>query len=413
MKRATSIAARGLAIGLLLMASCTPNPKPQWLMPTPQIYQMGGVKPFIHLTEAEKTTTLPVFYATNRQRTTHYYGAGVAPVLKFGVAKVGIGSDLDDWTSLDQASSTPSRAAPLPLRLLGFDEHGEASSAIDTTSWLGKLDQAARNTDSKDVMIYVHGAKVEFFHSCAFAAEFAHFSGREITPVAFDWPTHTEIFSYIARIDIKHGIQSADRLAELVRMISSHTNVRRIHLVSWSAGARVLSRAMLKLGSDSSTSLRSRYRIGTTVFAASDVPESDFIARLPAIHSLSDRVLVYLSDDDKALKWSDMIMGGGRRLGVEPRMPTADEIALMKHYPRLQVIDSSYGKADRGFDITGHRYWYQHPWLSSDLILTLRTGADPAKRGLQPIRDTGAWYFPPDYGRKIGRNARNLTGGEW
>lgn len=408
--RCSSIA---IGIAALALMSCAQKPKPQWLMPTPRLYQNGGIDPFTHLSAQEKRTELPVFYATNRKRTASYYGSGIDPALRYGVAEVGIGSESDDWNSLTKASCSPTRPNPLPLRLLGFNENTGTTSTIDSRAWLQQLDKASRKTRTQDVMIYVHGAKVEFFHSCAFAAEFAHFSGREITPVAFDWPTHTEVFSYITRVDIRHGIESADRLAELVRMIASHTEVRRIHLVSWSAGARVLSRAMVKLGGDSPRTLRSRYRIGTSVFAASDVPESDFIERLPAIHALSDRVLVYLSDDDKALKWSSMLMGGGRRLGVEPRKPTADEIAIMKRYPRLQVIDSSYGKVRRGFDITGHRYWYQHPWISSDLILTLRTGAGPTKRGLQSIGATGAWYFPPDYGERIGGTARNLTDGKW
>jgi esterase/lipase superfamily enzyme len=408
--RCSSIA---VGVATLVLASCAQKPKPQWLMPTPRLYQNGGIDPFTHLSAPERNTELPVFYATNRKRTTSYYSSGIAPALRFGVAEVGIGGEHDDWNSLTKASCSPSRLNPLPLRLVGFNENTNTTSATDSTAWLRQLDEASRNTRTKDVMIYVHGAKVEFFHSCAFAAEFAHFSGREITPVAFDWPTHTEVFSYITRIDIRHGIESAERLADLVRMISTHTDVRRIHLVSWSAGARVLSRAMVKLGGDSPQSMRSRHRIGTTVFAASDVPEKDFIERIPAIHALSDRVLVYLSDDDKALKWSSMLMGGGRRLGVEPEKPTDEEIAVLKKHPRLQVIDSSYGKVRRGFDITGHRYWYQHPWISSDLILTLRTGASPDKRGLKPTGVPGAWWFPPEYGDRIGGVARTLTGGKW
>lgn len=405
--------ALALVIGLLASVSCVPKPKPQWLMPTPQIYQKGGVDPFGGLAQKQKGTRLPVYYATNRKPAGTYYGSSLSPRLRFGVADVAIGHDSEDWNSLAKASRNAERSAPMPLRLLRFDEFHPLNPDTHAPEWLKKVGETVRQSRSKDVLVYVHGAKVEFFHSCAFAAEVAHFTGREITPVAFDWPTHPEILSYITRVDINHGIRSAEQLAELVRVLSTQREIRRIHLVSWSAGARVLSRAMVKLGGDKPESLRSRYRIGTAVFAASDVPERDFLERLPAIHGLSDRVLVYLSDGDNALKWSSILLGGGRRLGMEPGSPTEEEISALRNHPRLEVVDTSYGRVERGFDITGHRYWYQHPWVSSDLMVTLRTDANPASRGLKPTAIQGVWCFSPDYGDRIGGIARALTSGKW
>ena len=413
MKFERSIAALVFVMGLFSLVSCVPKPKPQWLMPAPQIYQKGGVNPFGGLAQKQKGTKLPVYYATNRNPAGKYYGSSVGPRLRFGVADVAIGNEAENWDSLVTASREATRATPLPLRLLRFDEFGTHDQETHAPEWLRKVGETVRQSQSKDVLVYVHGAKVEFFHSCAFAAEVAHFTGREITPVAFDWPTHPEIFSYITRIDINHGIRSAEQLAELVRVLSTESSIRRIHLVSWSAGARVLSRAMVKLGGDKPHSLRSRYRIGTAVFAASDVPERIFLERLPAIHALSDRVLVYLSDRDSALKWSRRLLGGGRRLGIEPISPTEEELTALRKHPRLEVVDTSYGRIERGFDITGHRYWYQHPWVSSDLMVTLRTNADPTKRGLHAAPIQGVWYFAPDYGDRIGGIARKLTGGKW
>lgn len=413
MKLARSIAALAFVMGLLSLVSCVPKPKPQWLMPAPQIYQKGGVNPFGGLAQKQKGTKLPVYYATNRNPAGRYYGSSVGPRLRFGVADVAIGNESENLDSLVTASREATRATPLPLRLLRFDEFGTHDQETHAPEWLRKVGETVRQSRTRDVLVYIHGAKVEFFHSCAFAAEVAHFTGRAITPVAFDWPTHPEILSYITRVDINHGIRSAEQLAELVRLLSTQSDIRRIHLVSWSAGARVLSRAMVKLGGNKPASLRSRYRIGTTVFAASDVPEKDFLERLPAIHALSDRVLIYLSDRDSALKWSSRLLGGGRRLGIAPASPTEEELSALKKHPRMEVVDTSYGRIERGFDITGHRYWYQHPWVSSDLMVTLRTNADPAKRGLRAAPIQGVWYFAPDYGDGIGGIARKLTHGKW
>ena len=356
---------------------------------------------------------MPVHYATNRNWQASYFGSKIMPDLTYGITHVALGTPDTHWPALEKASTEAERTQPLPLRLVDFEGGSHTQAAPNLSPWLASLQNDTRSTSTRDVVIYVHGAKVEFFHSCAFAAELGHFTGRELTPVAFDWPTHPEIFSYLARIDLSHGIHSAEKLAELVRNIATHTDTRRIHLVSWSAGARVLSRAMVSLaganpGVDGEV-LRKRYRIGTTVFAASDVPEKDFIARLPAIHTLSERIIVYLSDNDGALKWSARLMGGGRRLGLEPKALDEHESLMLSKHPKLQIVDCSWGKTLRGFDITGHRYWYQHPWVSSDLFLALNTGATPQKRGLHAAPAPQIFYFAPDYGEKIGKVAKKLS----
>jgi esterase/lipase superfamily enzyme len=351
-------------------------------MPTPLIYQEGGVNPFARTTGKKRSTIMPVHYATNRNWQGSYFGSELVPELSYGIARVGLGDEGTRWPHLENASTRAQRAQPLPLRLVDFDHGSRSRLQRDIAPWLESLQRDTRGTRSRDVVIYVHGAKVEFFHSCAFAAELGHFTGRDLTPVAFDWPTHPEVFSYLTRIDLSHGIHSAGRLADLVRVIADNTDTRRIHLVSWSAGARVLSRAMVNLAGSDVNAMRKRCRIGTTVFAAGDVPETDFIDRLPAIHGLSERIIVYLSDDDSALKWSARLMGGGRRLGLEPEKLDPHEALALRTHPRLEVVDTSFGKDLRGFDISGHRYWYQHPWISSDLMLALRTGATPQQRGL-------------------------------
>lgn len=61
-----------------------------------------------------------------------------------------------------------------------------------------------------------------------------------------------------------------------------------------------------------------------------------------------------------------------------------------------QLIDCSWEKEKRGFDISGHRYWYQHPWVSSDIMLSLLTTATPSERGLTAGPTPGLYYFGPD-----------------
>lgn len=383
-------------------------------MPTPVVYLDGRLDPFAHLPEHERSTSIEVFYSTNRTVAGDHYGNDVDHVLRLGKATMRIGEPGDDWASLADASTIHPRPRPIPVRLMSSEEIASDDNETGRKNWATRVDQALRRTATRDIVIYVHGAKVGFPHSCAFVAELDHFAGRDLTPVAFDWPTHQEIFSYLDRVDLDHARRSSARLVETIELLADRTSVRNIHMVSWSAGARVLSRALAEL--DERTAGKAapdRYRIGTVVFAASDVPVSDFIGRLPAIHRLSKEVIVYVSNEDFALRWSARLMGGGRRLGLAPEQLSREELALLRRMPRLEVIDTSLGRDLRGFNITGHRYWFQHPWVNSDLVLALRTGARAQQRGLRAAPTPGVWYFGSGYAERIGEIGHELTDGEW
>jgi hypothetical protein len=45
----------------------------------------------------------------------------------------------------------------------------------------------------------------------------------------------------------------------------------------------------------------------------------------------------------------------------------------------------------------GHGYFRSSPWVSSDLLMTLRYGLGPLERGLIEQEDLPVYTFPPDY----------------
>ena len=63
----------------------------------------------------------------------------------------------------------------------------------------------------------------------------------------------------------------------------------------------------------------------------------------------------------------------------------------------FEIVDLSRGKEARGFDITGHHYWYRNPWASSDIIFLLRTDLPSHRRGLTPSEHRQVYYFGPGY----------------
>lgn len=410
------VCALASGLGAWQMAGCGIGVQP--LMPTPVIYTEGGFEPLAHIPEEERWTPRRVFYATNRARTTDQqkieYGNTPSDDVAVGMALIGFGGPDTSWAALNDISKEASRDADLSLSIAGVMEVGRyraGQSAEDAASpesagfLLERLRSVIDESRDRDVLIYVHGAKVNFYNACVFAAQLDHFMGRDMTSIAFAWPTHQNIFSYALGSDESRAYDSADALATLIEMLAEETHAERIHVLSWSAGARVAMTALSELRRrhpevDAGT-LRERFRLGTVYFAAGDVPVHDFLERVEDIHSLADQLVVTQTDDDGALKASEKFIGGGRRIGQEAGPLSPDHLELVRGLDRLEVIDVSIGAEDRGFDITGHRYWFAHPWSSSDVLLSIRTRLGPAERGLEQGASPRLWSLPADYPERL------------
>jgi esterase/lipase superfamily enzyme len=238
-----------------------------------------------------------------------------------------------------------------------------------------------------------------------FAAELDHFMGRDMTAMAFAWPTHQDIFSYVSGTDVRRGQGSAEVLATLIELLATETPARRIHVLSWSAGGRVAAKAMALLceryPSVDPEARRMRFRLGTAYFAAGDVPTREFMEEVTAIHSLVDQLVITQSSHDLALDVGKAVMGGGSRIGQEGATLDGELLELILTLDRLEIVDVSIGAETRGFDITGHRYWFHHPWASSDVLLSIRTTLGPAGRGLEHGDADVLWYLPADYPQRL------------
>jgi esterase/lipase superfamily enzyme len=183
-------------------------------------------------------------------------------------------------------------------------------------------------------------------------------------------------------------------------------------VLAWSAGARVLTRALTALRErhpdESEESLQERLRIGTTYFAAGDIPADEFLEALPMIHGITHRVIVTTSEKDEALITAKVVMGGERRLGHAGHQLTPEQVATLESLERLEVVNLSSGHESRGFDISGHGYWFNHPWASSDVLLAIRTDLPPDQRGLVPAMGNLVWSMPADYPERVRQSLETI-----
>ena len=400
------------------------------LMPTPIIYQDSTIDPFAHLASQHKTVKSQIFYATNRapadSNDTISYGNIVDPVLHVGRAIIRMGDSTTEWADLYKHSLSSEQIAPVPLTLVEIDEFAVMPAKAERShqnltpelqSFIDSINSELAVAVDKEIMIYVHGTKVDFANSTILTAEVYHFAGRDFVGVAFSWPSHQNILSYLVGTDVQRALNSSASLHSLILLLSEYTVADHINVLSYSAGGRVASKALFELYHSfadlDDTMLKEKFRLGAVVFAAADVEVDIFLERLEPISKLAEQVVITVTDDDNALKAAKLYMGGNVRTGTEDAEIIEEAYLLSNDIKNIEIIDVSAGKEERGFNIVGHHYWYRHPWMSSDIIFLMRTDLPPSRRGLSSTEIEGVWYLSSDYPEKIRRAAEIELDGQW
>jgi len=399
-------------------------------MPTPVLYQSSSIDPFAHLSPEQRSLHMQIFYATNRfpkfTGDEIVYGNTVDSIIHLGTATIRIGDENTDWDSLHKTSRSIDEADLIPISvaqiseqavLPGKDLRPEYDLTPQLLEFVDSINAELAEAIDKEIMIYVHGTKVDFSNSVILTAEIDHFAGRDFIGFAFAWPSHQNILSYLVGTDVRRALDSSPPLQRLLVFLAEHTTAEHINILSYSAGGKVASKALFDLrrafSELNSKELKAKFRLGAVVFAAVDVEVDIFLERLSAISELAEQVVITVTDDDEALKAAKRFMGGKSRAGSLAAENIEEDYIVRKHLANVEIIDVSYGKKVRGFDITGHHYWYRHPWMSSDIVFLMRTDLPPARRGLTASELEGIWYLSADYPEKIRQAAETELDGQW
>lgn len=399
-------------------------------MPTPVIYHNSTIDPFAHLTAVQKNTRTEVFYATNRVAESSvnkiYYNNTLDSKLHFGKATIGMGGPDVSWQKLRISSLSSVETEPVPLNVEKVVELARAP--IGTTqsprtlpaelqAFVDSINLELANAIDKEIMVYVHGTKVDFANSIILTAEIDHFAGRDFVGVAFAWPSHQNILSYLFGTDVQQALNSSPALQSLITLLVQHTIAEHINILAYSAGGKVASKALseLYLASPdfSQKELKEQLRLGSVIFAAADVEVDVFLDRMLHISKLADQVVITVTDDDNALRAAKNYMGGTFRAGSANAENTEKQFIANNKLKNVEIVDVSIGKNKRGFDIVGHHYWYRHPWMSSEIIFLLRTGLPPSRRGLSSTEQEQIWYLSPEYPAKVQKAADTELKGQW
>ena len=412
-----------MAAVVLILVACQPK---VYLMPTPLVISSGEADPFAANPSLDQTTNVPVLYATNRLPVgsvdTRSYAIFPSEKLRLGMASLRIGNENKTWDNLYALSTTSEKVRRPLIRLKNLEElvvigpdDNLAEMPPDAKKFFELINSTLEESLDKDLLIYVHGANNNVYRSTAQAAQYRHFTGRNSVVLAFAWPSAASLFKY--GIDIINAQTTFPVFARLIEMLSRYTNARYLNILAYSAGAQIVSPGLAELSQSASgvsrEQLRERLRLGSIYFAAPDADLKDFIDHLSHYSDLARRITVSINANDFVLSLAEGHHGVSRAGRPNPDELSPEETRWIIDATNrldldlLDINSEDIPNLDRG----AHSFWYDSPWVSSDVLIMFLLQLSPADRGLQENRSpkgTRYWRFPKDYPDRVARIMREI-----
>jgi esterase/lipase superfamily enzyme len=411
-----------LLAAMWLLGGCSPSAVR--LMPTPTMFTSGAPGLFGAGADADRDTTIQILYATNRlpegPPDAPNYSRNRGDQLRFGVATLQVGDGTKTWESL-QAMSTSVVEGERPkitlkaTREMAVLPDGAPAPGQDAEAFFAYVDALVGRGSNRDLLIYVHGANSSFERAAAQAAQFQHFLGRDAVVMVFAWPSAGSLLRY--RRDVAVARDSASTFARLLEQLSTHTQVAHVNVLAYSAGATITSPGLARAAGEASTAAdHGSLRLGEIYYAAPDVDFPVFVDNLPRYEERVRRVTVAVNLSDRALsfaQWFNRVSRAGRPNLAEIGPEETQWLVAASGRQELDVL-SIRPEDLPGLPASSHSFWYDHPWVSSDVLLKLRFQAPPLARGLSPSSnqiELTFWTFPSDYAERLPAVLQGLTAG--
>ena len=406
-----------------LLGGCSPSTVR--LMPTPTLFTGGDPGLFMGEADADRDTTLEILYATNRLPA----GPPEAPnytrergeQLRFGVATLRVGDGTKTWESLREMSTSAVEGERPEITLESMREMAVLEESVeapgpDAAAFFAHVDELLGRGGYQDILVYVHGANTNFERAAAQAAQFQHFLGRDAVVMVFAWPSAGSMLRY--RRDVATARRTEPTFARLLEQLSAHTQAAHVNVLAYSAGAMIASPGLARAADAAGSAAgEDSLRLGEVYYAAPDIDFPVFVDNLPRYEDQVRRVTGALNMSDRALsfaQWFNRVSRAGR-----PNLADIgpDETRWLVAASGRDELDVLSIRPDELPDLpaTSHAFWYDHPWVSSDILLKLRFHAPPRARGLDPNSTEIAlafWTFPADYAEQLPAVARALAAGK-
>jgi esterase/lipase superfamily enzyme len=245
-----------------------------------------------------------------------------------------------------------------------------------------ELTKVVRSSAKKDAFVFIHGFNVTFEDAIYRTAQLAYdleFSGAAIL---YSWPSNGRVLDYAA--DLNNNDWTVPHLKVFLESVVKRTGAKTVHLIAHSMGNRLLSNALAQLATTRGEPSRPHFK--QVILTAPDIDAEIFRALANSMAGTADRITLYASANDKALRISKTINGHYRRAG--------DASGAVLVIPGVDSVDASAVDTD----LIGHVYYGDNRSVLTDIFSLLSDGKPPGQRfGLQEVRVTAGkyWRFRP------------------
>jgi esterase/lipase superfamily enzyme len=248
----------------------------------------------------------------------------------------------------------------------------ENTNVMQQDIFFRSVAESVARAPSKDAFVFVHGYSVSFEDAARRTGQIAfdlHFVGA---PIFYSWPSIGKIADYIK--DETNIAWSAPHFEHFLGLLAKYSGATRIHIIAHSMGNRAVCDALKQI----STRPGGQLKFNHLVLAAPDIDADTFSELAQTLRTLSSRVTLYESSNDKAIKMSRTIHGS----------PRAGEPLLI-----IQGIDTIVA-SEIDTDFLGHSYFSNNWPLLSDIHSILFSDKGPADRfGLTEMHHPRGKYY--------------------
>lgn len=331
--------------------------------------------------------TVRIFYATNRQpvadaRTTPFYSGDPSPEgrVAMGICQVTIPRDHRmgevEGPSIFKLefSRDPEKQVVLKSVLPETDQQ----------KFFANIAAQAKTTPQREAFVFIHGFNVSFEDAAMRTAQMSYDLGFAGAPILYSWPSAGKVTLTSYTRDGRNADLSAAMLKSFLEQLAAKANVKTVHLIAHSMGNRVLTQALDQISASGQTG--SRVHFGEVALLAPDVDASLFQQLAKRIRVTAERMTLYASSRDEALKISQKLAGYPRAGGVAPYPVIV---------PGIDTIDAS--AVDTSLTGVYHGYYADNKTILSDLFHLLRDDPPEKRFGLTPVKIAAGsfWRFQP------------------
>lgn len=331
-----------------------------------------------------KFRNVTIFYGTDRQRTgstqpVEFYLGDRGP-LEVGTCEVTIPAS-HQVGELESAGTFEKPDPEKHIILLTVTPMSEAGFASG-------LAARVESDNAREALVFIHGYNVSFEDAARRTAQMAADLQFDGAPVMYSWPSQASIGGY--PVDEANIRWTVPHLQQFLDLIVEHSGASKVHLIAHSMGNRAVTEVLLRYATAAALKPGTSPQLNQVILVAPDVDADVFRDEIaPRIRSISERISLYASANDKALKVSKGVHG-------HPRAGDLSSGILITG--GVETIDASNVDTSLLNAIAlGHSYFAEQPTVIDDLRLLLK-GRSPAKRGLIERKDGGSiyWEVVPD-----------------